>query len=171
MKKHFYRTIAVLVLGIMIGMECLSGYGASNSYAADSTQGSQYLHPFEEAVEALEKLASEQEIQAVVYLEDRVLLKTLPDENSETVKELTSGDVVRIVGVGQDADYSIWYRVSFLQEEETVYGYLRRANLACTQEDFAQWESNYVRSVSVFGRMDRSVSYPDIEQFPASYQE
>lgn len=171
MKKHFYRTIAVLVLGIMIGMECLSGYGASNSYAADSTQGSQYLHPFEEAVEALEKLASEQEIQAVVYLEDRVLLKTLPDENSETVKELTSGDVVRIVGVGQDADYSIWYRVSFLQEEETVYGYLRRANLACTQEDFAQWESNYVRSVSVFGRMARSVSYPDIEQFPASYQE
>ena len=171
MKKHFYRTMAALILGVFIGMECLSGYGAAYSYAADNTQASQYLHPFEEAAEELEKLAAKQEIQAVVYLEDTVLLKSLPDESSETVKELVSGDVVRIIGVGQDADYSIWYRVSYIQETETVFGYLRRTNLACVQEDFVQWESNYVRSVSVFRRMARSISYPDVEQFPASYQD
>lgn len=171
MKKHFYRTMAALILGVFIGMECLSGYGAAYSYATDNTQASQYLHPFEEAAEELEKLAAKQEIQAVVYLEDTVLLKSLPDESSETVKELVSGDVVRIIGVGQDADYSIWYRVSYIQETETVFGYLRRTNLACVQEDFVQWESNYVRSVSVFRRMARSISYPDVEQFPASYQD
>ena len=171
MKKHFYRTMAALILGVFIGMECLSGYGAAYSYATDNTQASQYLHPFEEAAEELEKLAAKQEIQAVVYLEDTVLLKSLPDESSETVKELVSGDVVRIIGVGQDSDYSIWYRVSYIQETETVFGYLRRTNLACVQEDFVQWESNYVRSVSVFRRMARSISYPDVEQFPASYQD
>ena len=171
MRKHLLKSLAFLLLGVMISLECLSGYATINSHAAGNTQSSYYLYPFEEAVEALEQLASEQEIQAAVYLADEVNMKALPEESSETVRVLASGDVVRIIGVGQDADYGIWYEAVFQQETEKVVGYISRSYLACTQTEFMEWESNYVRSATVFRRMARVVSYPDVEQFPESYQD
>ena len=170
MKKSWLRITAALLLSVIIFSQWLSGYMRIEAHAAGEGTGSCYLYPFEEAVAQLEQLAGEQKLQAVVYLEDVVPLKTLPDENSETVKELVSGDVVQIIGVGQDADLGIWYEVTYFQETETVTGYLRRENLACVQEEFTDWESSYVYRVSVFGRRSTGKSYPDVEQFPQSYQ-
>ena len=106
---------------------------------------SSYLYPFEEAVTALEELAASKEIQAVIYLADSVTLKSLPDESSEPVKNLVSGDVVNIIGAGQDAEYNIWYRVFYKDELEEVTGYVRKDNVACVDLDFALWQENYVR--------------------------
>ena len=41
---------------------------------------SNYLYPLEEAVTALEELAADRVIQGVIYLEDEVTLRTLPEE-------------------------------------------------------------------------------------------
>lgn len=171
MKKRFRKITVFLLLGMIISLECLWGYTAIDSHAAADNQTSYYLYPFEEAVETLEQLTQTEEIQAVVYLDDEVHMKALPQEESDTVRVLSSGDVVQIIGVGQDADYQIWYKTTLELETETVTGYVKRSNLACVQRKFTEWESNYVRSASVFRRMVRTVSYPDIDQFPESYQE
>ena len=77
---------------------------------------SSYLYPFEEAVISLEELAATRDIQGVIYLADEVTLNALPYEGSEPVKKLYSGDVVSIIGVGQDEYYNIWYQVTYKNE-------------------------------------------------------
>ena len=132
---------------------------------------SNYLYPFEEAVTTLEELAATKDIQAVVYLADSVIMRALPEESAEPVKELVSGDVVSIIGAGQDVDYNIWYRVSYRNELEEVTGYIPRANVACVDQDFMMWQDNYVRSIAMFRRMRGGASYQDVEMFPESYQD
>ena len=137
----------------------------------DIPTASSYLYPFEEAVTALEELAKEREIPAVVYLAENVVLRMLPEEASEPLKELVTGDVVYIIGAGQDAEYNIWYQVTYVNEIEEVTGYIRKDNIACADEEFAKWQENYVRSIAMFSRMRSGVSYSDVEMFPESYQD
>ena len=56
---------------------------------------------------ALEELAASTNIWGVVYLADIITMRMLPNEMSEPVKNLNSGDTVRILGVGQDAGYCV----------------------------------------------------------------
>ena len=132
---------------------------------------SSYLYPFEEAVIALEELAVSNYLMGVVYLEDTVTLRTLPDAISEPVKNLNSGDTVRILGAGQDAGYSIWYQVSYQNEYEEVIGYLPKDNVVCVDSEFMQWQESYVRSIGMFGNMRGRYNASDIEAFPQSYQQ
>ena len=171
MKKQLYRLTAVLLAAFML----VSGVGNAGNLetvsAAGSIRASQYLYPFEEAVQSLGVLAKEHSLPAVIYLSESVPMRELPDEGSAVVKELVSGDVVRILGAGQDADCNIWYLVSYTTESETVEGYVPRGNLACVEESFLQWESNYVRKIQVFRRMAVPTGYPDVDSFPQSYRE
>ncbi|MBR5596233.1 MAG: hypothetical protein IKW30_02370 [Lachnospiraceae bacterium] len=129
-----------------------------------------YLYPFEEAVHSLDSLAKTRELQAVIYLSDEVYVRMVPQEGSEPVKMLASGDVVSIVGVGQDSEYNIWYRIIYKNELEEVTGYVKKENIVCVDQEFLKWEESYVRSISMFTRLASGVSYADIEMFPESYQ-
>ena len=172
--KKMLRSILCFFMAVILMTE--GNLGAFTTYAMEeSVQDSMptavsYLEPFEEAVVALEELAAAKELQAVVYLTDCIMMRELPEEASEPMKELTSGDVVSILGVGQDAEQNIWYRVAYEDELEIVKGYLPQTNVACVDLDFAAWQENYVRSVAMFGSTGRSVSYEDVEAFPKSYR-
>ena len=147
-------------------MDTLNGEDEEEIITASS-----YLYPFEEAVTALEELASTRTLHAVVYLADIITVRKLPEEASEPMKNLNSGDMVSIIGAGQDAEYNIWYQISYIDGEEEATGYVRKDNVACVDQEFIKWQENYVRSIGMFGRMSRVVSYSDVEQFPESYQD
>ena len=97
-------------------------------------------------------------------------MRMLPNEMSEAVKNLTSGDTVRILGAGQDAGYSIWYKVSYQNEYEEIIGYIPKDNLACVDAEFLEWQESYVRSIGMFGNLRGGYNATDIEAFPKSYQ-
>lgn len=163
----FFMTVILIT---EVGLGTVTTYAMEESVQDSMAVSGSYLHPFEEAVMALEELATAKEIQAVVYLTDCIMIRELPEEASEPVKELTSGDVVSIIGVGQDAEHNIWYRVAYTNELETVSGYLPQTNVACVDLEFAAWQENYVKSVAAFGSTRSSVSYEDVETFPKSYR-
>ena len=194
MKKRLIRSIICFLLAAVMITEC--NFGAFVSFAAEVTEdyeetseeageedgadleeeefmptASSYLYPFEEAVTALEELAESGNIQGVIYLADEVVLNALPEEGSEPMKVLYSGDVVSIVGVGQDAEYNIWYKVIYKSEMEEVTGYIPRDYIACVDEEFLLWQDNYVRSISIWGLRGNRYSTADVDAFPESYQE
>lgn len=194
MKKRLIRSIICFLLAAVMITEC--NFGAFVSFAAEVTEdyeetseeageedgadleeeefmptASSYLYPFEEAVTALEELAESRDIQGVIYLADEVVLNALPEEGSEPMKVLYSGDVVSIVGVGQDAEYNIWYKVIYKSEMEEVTGYIPRDYIACVDEEFLLWQDNYVRSISIWGLRGNRYSTADVDAFPESYQE
>ena len=138
--KKFLRSILCFCVAVTLLVE--SNGGAFSAHAMeemeqDVTSGADsYLYPFENAVTALEELAETKEIPAVVYLADSIGMRELPEETSESVKELVSGDEVSIIGVEQDAEGNIWYQVSYTNEWEVVNGYLPKTNVACVDQDF-----------------------------------
>ncbi len=147
-----------------------AGAEEKSENAEEEITANTYLYPFEEAVTALEQLAKERELPAVVYLADTVMLRTEPEEKSEPVKELKSADTVQIIGAGQDSEYGIWYLVKFTDETEEVTGYINSENIACVDSEFMDWQATYIRSISVIGLDERDGKYNDIEKFPSSYQ-
>ena len=187
MKKNIVRSFICFLLAIIMITEC--NLGAFVSYASEITEdyieegteeiseeefiptANSYLYPFEEAVASLEELAVSRDIQGVIYLADEVVLKALPEEGSEPMKVLYSGDVVSIVGAGQDAEYNIWYKVTYKSEIEEVTGYVLRDYVACVDEEFLLWQDNYVRSISIWGLRGNRYSTADVDAFPESYQE
>ena len=188
MKKRIFKSLICFLLAVIMVTEC--NLGALTTYAAEIIQeasseeedmdesveeviptASSYLYPFEEAVATLEDLAATKDIQAVVYLADSVIMRALPDESAEPIKELVSGDVISIMGAGQDAEYNIWYQVSYSNEVEEVTGYLPKSYVACVDQDFLGWQENYVRSIAMFRRSFGGATYYDVEMFPESYQD
>ncbi len=161
----FILALVLLFTGIFPGNK---GYAMEGGETALSE--SSYLYPFEEAVDAFNKMAESQELTAAVYLEDELYLRLLPQKESEPVAQVVSGDVVSLLGVGQDENYQIWYHVQATKEEETVKGYLPKENLACTQEEFLQWEETYVRSMGKSSSRYYAPDFSDVESFPKSYQ-
>ena len=180
MNRRFWtRTIAFLLSFIYVFSTPLSVYAENGDLQAVEGENSieveeavEYLDPYEEAVEALNAVVAENEVYALVYLAESFAMKAEADPNSETVASLASGQEVQIIGVAEDSGQNIWYKVSYVYDEGTLEGYIKRANLATSNEYLLEWEAQYVlsRAVSFFA-MRRAVSYPDVEQFPASYQD
>lgn len=171
MNRRFgVRTIAFLLCFIYVFSTPLSVYAENgDSQAVEIEEAAKYLEPYEEAQETLEKVAEENEIYALVYLAESYAMKQQADPNSETVAFLASGQEVRIIGVGEDSGHNIWYQVSYLYDEGELEGFIKRDYLATSNEYLREWEAQYItdRSVSLFSLGPSS--YPDIEQFPASY--
>lgn len=174
MNRRFWtRTIAFLLSFIYVFSTPLSVYAENgDSQTVEVEEAVEYLDPYEEAVEALNDVVTENEVYALVYLVESFAMKAEADPNSETVASIASGQEVQIIGVAEDSGQNIWYKVSYVYDEGTLEGYIKRANLATSNEYLLEWEAQYVlsRAVSFFS-MRRTVSYPDVEQFPASYQD
>ena len=174
MNRRFWtRTIAFLLCFIYAFSTPLSVYAENgNSQIVEVEEAVEYLEPYEEAVEALNAVVTENEVFALVYLVESFAMKAEADPNSDTVASIASGQEVKIIGVAQDSGQNIWYKVSYVYDEGTLEGYIKRANLATSNEHLLEWQNQYVlsRAMSTFS-LRRRVSYPDVEQFPASYQE
>ena len=172
-RKFWTRTIAFLLCFIYVFSTPLSVYAQEgDSQTVEVEEATEYLNSYEEAVEALDAVVTENEVYALVYLVESFAMKAEADPNSDTVASIASGQEVQIIGVAEDSGQNIWYKVSYVYDEGTLEGYIKRANLATSNEYLLEWEAQYIssRAMMFFARR-RTVSYPDVEQFPASYQD
>ena len=124
----------------------------------------------EEAQNDLQNMIQEKSILALVYLCDKYEVKESASYESTSIVNVVCGQSVLITGVDLDEYGSVWYQVVLYQNGTEYTGYVERGYLATSDEDFAQWEETYINLDAVPMAMAMSFGYPDVEQFPASYQ-
>lgn len=127
----------------------------------------------EEARGSLQQLLADREVMALVYLSDEYPLRAQASYDSEVLVNVPSGQMVEIKDVTVDENYEVWEYVTLLYGTEEYQGYIPRSYLACSDEAFLEWESNYNMnpgaSMTTYG-LDNRAGYADIEQFPESYR-
>lgn len=126
-----------------------------------------------EAGAALKEIVAEREVMATVYLSDTYSLRKEAGTDSDVVVEVFSGQTVFIQDVVIDNNYEAWSYVSLYYRGTEYYGYVQRANLACSDERFLSWETDYGMNpgnMATYAITDTEQAYEDIGQFPASYQ-
>lgn len=124
----------------------------------------------EEAKTSLYHIVQEKAVLASVYLCDEYEVKAAPSLDSETVHTVVSGQSVQITDVETDEYGGIWYQVLLYQNGAEYTGYVEKSYLATSDEDFAEWEETYLDLSAIPMVMALSEGCPDIDQFPASYQ-
>ena len=146
-RKFWTRTIAFLLCFIYVFSTPLSVYAQEgDSQTVEVEEATEYLNSYEEAVEALDAVVTENEVYALVYLVESFAMKAEADPNSDTVASIASGQEVQIIGVAEDSGQNIWYKVSYVYDEGTLEGYIKRANLATSNEYLLEWEAQYISS-------------------------
>ena len=127
----------------------------------------------EEAKNALQSIIENKSVLALVYLCDSYAVKSEPSAEADTVHTVVSGQTVQITDADLDENGSVWYRTLFYQNGQEYTGYIERGYLAASDEEFMQWEESHIAlPPTPMMRKSRraAVSYPDVDQFPASYQ-
>lgn len=123
--------------------------------AGDCETAESITDAWNEAADELAVEASSKDIMAVVYLTNGYDVKSAASSDADTVITVSSGQTVYIIGT-EDAEsfdennanlYSvtedeIWYLVSFYLNDNSYTGYVKRENLAVSDEIFLKWEEN-----------------------------
>lgn len=176
MKRRFFikncilltMTAALLLTGVP-SPEAV--YAAGARYPADTEEETALW--MEQAGEALQEIAGERDIMALVYLADQYPVRSMPSYESDGVVTVLSGQQVNILDVALDENLEVWEYVRLEYNGAEYYGYIPRTYLAVSDARFLEWEELYgmnpnasVYSVDESGR----ASYPDIQQFPESYR-
>lgn len=142
---------------------------------------------WEDARAALKKLAGDKLVLALVYLTDSYAVRKEPGFSSEVVVTVLSGQSVQIRDVAVE-DHTVWYQAELDVDGSIYTGWLERAYLAYADEDFIDWEENYLFPYlrGLYGSSWKtqcgitefptektasavSSGYADINQFPQSY--
>ena len=126
-----------------------------------------------EAQAALAEIAEEREIMALIYLSDEYPIRVSPSYDSEAVVTVLSGQQVNIQNWEMDEEGESWEYVNLEFNGRQFSGYVPRAYLACSDSRFLKWEEKYGTSPGkpmTYSAISGEKSYPDIEQFPESYQ-
>ena len=132
--------------------------------------GSGMISDPEGARSSLQNILKTKSILAVIYLCDKYEVKESASADSAVVDVVVCGQSVQITDVGLDEEGLVWYQVLFYQNGAAYTGYVERGYLATSDEDFTAWEENNLNLSAMPMMMASSFEYPDIEQFPASYQ-
>ena len=176
MKRRFFIKNCILLT--MTAALLLTGvpspetvYAAGARYPADTEEETALW--MEQAGEALQEIAGERDIMALVYLADQYPVRSMPSYESDGVVTVLSGQQVNILDVALDENLEVWEYVRLEYNGAEYYGYIPRTYLAVSDARFLEWEELYgmnpnasVYSVDESGR----ASYPDIQQFPESYR-
>lgn len=128
---------------------------------------------YQEARAALAEIVNERPIMALVYLSDEYPVRAEASYDSETILSVPSGQLVTIKDAVISEDYMVWEYVSIYYGETEYHGYIPRTNLACSDERFLEWESQYgMNPMAAVPMMiaEGPTAYADINQFPESYQ-
>lgn len=133
------------------------------------TEGGSVKNP-EEAKLSLQDIIQEKAVLASVYLCDTYEIKTGPSSDDETIYTVGSGQSVQITDVEADEYGIVWYQVLLYRNGTAYTGYIEKDYLATSDEDFTEWEETYLDFSAVPMTMALTEGYPDIDQFPASYQ-
>ena len=127
----------------------------------------------DEASQALQDIAEEREVMALVYLCDELSIREEADDNSAKIITVPSGQMVEILDVTVDEDYQVWEKVSAEVKGKVYEGYIPRDYLACSDERFLEWEELYSMNPGeavMLAEENATGVYADIEQFPESYR-
>lgn len=166
-----------MIAGIMAAVLLAGGYVPAetayamerHSFAGADEETALWL---EEAGVALQAIAAEREIMALVYLADEFPVRSLPAYDADIAVTVFSGQQVFIQDVYVDENYEVWEYVRLECNETEYFGYVPRTYLAVSDSRFLEWEERYGMNpgVAVYTVEDGQTVYPDIEQFPMSYQ-
>ena len=134
------------------------------------------IDDLETAQAKLQEITAKKSILAVVYLCDTYDVKDAPAADAGTVATVASGQSVQIEGVDLDSAGNAWYKALFYQQDKQYEGYIEKRFLVTSDEDFTEWADENVKEPAAAPARIRMMpvktlsSYPDINQFPASYQ-
>ena len=92
----------------------------------------------------LQDILQEKSILALVYLCDSYEVKESASYDGTTLVNVVCGQSALITGVDLDEYGYVWYQVVLYQNGTEYTGYIERSYLATSDEDFAQWEENYI---------------------------
>lgn len=122
-----------------------------------------------EAKEELNGITDQEIVMALIYLCDSYSVRSAPGESEEICVKVPTGTTVQITGVEPDEEWNIWYKVSLSYNDRAYTGYVDRSYLAYSNEVFLEWENTYFPQMATFAAVGSL--YPDVEQFPESYQD
>ena len=125
---------------------------------------------FEEYLEMarteLKEITAQDVVMALVYLCDSYQVRKTADAEGEVCVSIPTGTTVEIIGMDVDVDLQLWFQVSLSWKDTSYTGYIQTGYLAYSNEKLMEWENMYFPQVMLLS----AGNYPDVEQFPASYQ-
>ena len=114
----------------------------------------------------LKEITAQDVVMALVYLCDSYQVRKTADAEGEVCVSIPTGTTVEITGMDVDADLQLWFQVSLSWKDTSYTGYIQTGYLAYSNEKLMEWENKYFPQVMMLS----AGNYPDVEQFPASYQ-
>lgn len=114
----------------------------------------------------LKEITAQDVVMALVYLCDSYQVRKTADAEGEVCVSIPTGTTVEITGMDVDADLQLWFQVSLSWKDTSYTGYIQTGYLAYSNEKLMEWENMYFPQVMLLSEGN----YPDVEQFPASYQ-
>ena len=114
----------------------------------------------------LKEITAQDVVMALVYLCDSYQVRKTADAEGEVCVSIPTGTTVEIIGMDVDADLQLWFQVSLSWKDTSYTGYIQTGYLAYSNEKLMEWENMYFPQVMLLS----AGNYPDVEQFPASYQ-
>ncbi len=140
------------------------------SITVEVPAGGEGISDLQGAGSSLQEILKKKSILALVFLCDRYEVKENPSPGSAAIGTAVCGQSVQITDVGLDEEGAVWYQVLFYQNGAEYKGYIQREFLATSDEDFMAWEETWLNLTDLPMTFTDSAGYPDVEQFPASYQ-
>lgn len=159
---------------LMILLSCVSAgmlMPVQKAYAAEADRQDVEVDR-EVAENALQAILEEHDVMALVYPDATQPLWSEASFDSEELEQLPTGQTVFVRDVLTDEEALEWVYIETYFEGQACFGYIPRLCLACSDEDFLQWESVYMAdsdSDSKLYGFERDSA--DIEAFPESYRE
>lgn len=144
----------------------------------DTANAKKALTAIANAEKAFADILSNKDVMALIYMTDTYHVRSLADKNSSIAADIESGQTVYLLGVTITPD-KVWYKVDFWLGGVLTEGYVERAYLAYSDEDWLKWEEEYLYKLAedgivnwdaIGGISSYAASYADVEQFPSSYQ-
>lgn len=161
------------------------GTGAENGIGeepGESMAGEEELRPvmdetnlsskIRQGSRALERLAAEREIIAVLYRTDVYQLSADAGFTEKGIAEIPSGAQIMVEGV-ELQDGLLWYLVDYAKDERRYRGYVQADYLISADSRFLDWQRSYLAGslpevgIGVEGSVARA---EDIQAFPESYR-
>lgn len=125
-----------------------------------------------EARAELAELLSDHTVMALVYLSDTMSVYTDYSYDSSVIITVPSGQQVQIQDAFLDDACEAWSYVTFFYNDRQYTGYIPRKYLACSDELFLSWETDWNMNPDSMAMyiQNGTASYPDILTFPESYR-
>ena len=136
-----------------------------------------------EAEDAFARLLAGKDLMALLYHTDTYQSRRMPEEDSESVAALRSGQTLYVNGL-TITEEDVWYEVRFWQDGVEGTGYVQSYYLAYSDEDWLAWEEAYLVPIlqsgdeyaysaygmSSYSMMPYAIDTSDITAFPGAYQ-